>query len=331
MAGTAFHTVLDHLRRLHSVAEAAQRSDRELLRAFVTDNDQDAFAVVVTRHAPLVWGVCRRILGHDQGAEDVFQATFLILARRAGSIRWKASVGGWLHKVARRLAMRARKRSEKRRAIEQQANRYPQERSSLSELAAIVDEELQRLPTKYREPLLLHYLQGATAEEAARQLGLSRTTFYNRLAYGRELLRTRLNRQGLSLAAPLLAASLTQQAQAAAPSLIESGRSTKDSRDRIEGHHAPPGLDGGGTGVGCLSEQGRNRPSRDRDRPQAALFGQGLASSHIPSMCRREKSLGRLGERNRHYPRLGHHQRRRTLDLQDGRFFSVSQPRPLPR
>jgi RNA polymerase sigma factor (sigma-70 family) len=220
MAGRAIHTVLDHLRRLHGVPQAAQRSDRELLHAFVNHGDQDAFAAVVTRHAPLVWGVCRRVLGHHQDAEDAFQATFLILARRAGSVRWQASVGGWLHTVAQRLAVRARKRAEQLRIQERKASRTPPGDSSLRELAAVLDEELRRLPAKYREPVLLHYLQGATAEAAAHQLGLSRSTFYNRLANGRELLRERLRRQGLSLAAPLLAAALTPEAASAAPSLI---------------------------------------------------------------------------------------------------------------
>jgi RNA polymerase sigma factor (sigma-70 family) len=201
-----------------------------LLRAFVTDNDQDAFAVVVTRHAPLVWGVCRRILGHRQDAEDAFQATFLILARRAGSARWQASVGGWLYTVAHRLAVRARKHTERRRACERAASLTLPAESSLCELAAVVDEELRRLPAKYRDPLLLHYLEGATAEAAARQLDLSRGTFYNRLNRGRELLRGRLTRQGLSLAAPLLAAALTHEAEAASPSLIQAAlRGTTES------------------------------------------------------------------------------------------------------
>ncbi len=222
MAGNPLYTVLDHLRRLHRVADAAQCSDRELLHAFAADNDQDAFALVVTRHAPLVWGVCRRILGHHQDAEDAFQATFLILARRAGSVHWQSSIGDWLYIVAQRLAARARKRAEQRRIREREASRKPLAESSLRELAAVVDEELRRLPTKYREPLLLHYLEGATAEAAARRLGLSRTTFYNRLAHGRELLRERLSRQGLSLTAPLLAAALTAEAEAASQPLIQA-------------------------------------------------------------------------------------------------------------
>jgi len=93
MAGIPFHAVIEHIRRLHDTSDAAQCSDRELLRAFAANNDQDAFAVVVTRHAPLVWSVCRRILGHQEDAEDAFQATFLILARQAGSARWQPSVG----------------------------------------------------------------------------------------------------------------------------------------------------------------------------------------------------------------------------------------------
>jgi RNA polymerase sigma factor (sigma-70 family) len=90
-----------------------------LLHAFVTNCDQGAFAAVVARHASLVWGVCRRILGHQQDAEDAFQATFVILARRAASTRWQASVGGWLHTVAQRLAVCTRQQTEQRRAQEQ--------------------------------------------------------------------------------------------------------------------------------------------------------------------------------------------------------------------
>ena len=221
MPGMPLYTVLNHLRRLHC-ADAAGRTDRELLRAFAAHNDQDAFAAVLTRHAALVWGVCRRILGHHQDAEDAFQATFLILARRAGSARWQASVGGYLYTVAQRLAVRARQRREQRRSHERQASRTPRVESSLRELAAVVDEELRHLPAKYRDPLLLHYLEGATAEAAALQLGLSRAAFYNRLARARELLRGRLSRQGLSLAAPLLASALTQEVEAAAPSLIQA-------------------------------------------------------------------------------------------------------------
>ncbi len=131
MASNPLHTVLDHLRRLHRVADAAQRSDRDLLRAFATSGDQDAFAVIVNRHAPLVWDVCRRILGHHQDAEDAFQATFLILARRAGSTRWQASVGGWLHMVAQRLAVRARQQTEKQRIQEREASRTPAEKITL--------------------------------------------------------------------------------------------------------------------------------------------------------------------------------------------------------
>jgi len=222
MAGNPLYTVLDHLRRLHRVADAAQRSDRELLRAFATDNDQDAFALVVTRHAPLVWGVCRRILGHHHDAEDAFQATFLILARRAGSIRWRSSVGGWLHTVAQRLAVRARQQTQQRRIQERQVSQASSGDTSLRELAAVVDEELRHLPAKYREPLLLHYLEGITAETAARQLGLSRAAFYNRLTRGREMLRERLSRQGLSLATPLLASALTGEAESASGSLIQA-------------------------------------------------------------------------------------------------------------
>jgi RNA polymerase sigma factor (sigma-70 family) len=176
MAGIPLHTVLEHFRRLHPAGNEAERSDRELLHSFVTENNQEAFAMVLTRHAPLVWGVCRRILGHQQDAEDAFQATFLTLARRARSTRWRASVSNWLYTVAHRLAVRARQRRQQQRLREQEASQRPPTESSLHDLAA-VDEELRRLPERYRELLLLHYLEGVTAEAAARQLRLRRGTF----------------------------------------------------------------------------------------------------------------------------------------------------------
>jgi DNA-directed RNA polymerase specialized sigma24 family protein len=108
MAGNPLHTVLDHLRRLHHVADAAQRNDRELLHAFATDNDQDAFAVVVTRHAPLVWSVCRRLLDNEHDAEDAFQAVFLVLLRKSTSLRVGPSLANWLHAVATRIALKSR-------------------------------------------------------------------------------------------------------------------------------------------------------------------------------------------------------------------------------
>jgi RNA polymerase sigma factor (sigma-70 family) len=192
------------------------------LQRFVSQRDQDAFATLVRRHAPLVWGTCRRVLGQRQDAEDAFQATFLVLARKANAVSWQSSVGGWLYTVAQRLSVRARRQDARRRALEQQASQPAMVEGSLRELGAVVDEELQRLPEKYRLPLLLHYLEGKTAEETARELGHTRGTFYNRLSRGLELLRGRLTRRGLTLSASLLSVALAWEAEAAPPKLLQA-------------------------------------------------------------------------------------------------------------
>jgi RNA polymerase sigma factor (sigma-70 family) len=226
MSGHQLQAVIRHIRQLHGGGPVADPSDRQLLRRFVSEGDHDAFAALVRRHAPLVWGTCRRVLRHDQDAEDAFQATFLILARRAGAVSWKPSIGGWLYVVAHRLAVRMRTRAARQRLCEREASHVPITEESLRELGAVVDEELQRLPEKYRLPLLLHYLEGKTAEATARELGLTRGTFYNRLTRGRELLRGRLTRRGLTLSASLVAAALTKEAEAVPPALVNAAIGT---------------------------------------------------------------------------------------------------------
>src|SRR5262249_50266505 len=159
-----------------------------------------------------VWGVCRRVLSDAHLAEDAFQATFLVLVRKAGSIHKRASVGSWLYGVAYRVAVKARTRAESRRAQERRVAEMPpprplDERSWL-ELRAVLDEELSQLPEKYRAPVVLCYLEGKTHDEAARQLGCPRSSLTSRLARARVLLQKRLARRGLALSAGLLAGAL---------------------------------------------------------------------------------------------------------------------------
>jgi RNA polymerase sigma factor (sigma-70 family) len=148
-------------RRLSALAGGPEQAatDRELLRRFVAGRDEPAFAALVGRHGPLVLGVCRRLLARPQDAEDAFQATFLILARKAASVRWQESAAGWLHGVARRVALKARAAALRRAAREQSA-RPPRAADPVAELAArelyaLLDEELARLPENYRGPVLL--------------------------------------------------------------------------------------------------------------------------------------------------------------------------------
>src|SRR5262249_10537307 len=150
-------------------------TDRQLLQRFAAGHDEAAFTELVRRHAALVLGVCQRVLHHSHDAEDAFQATFLVLARKAALLRWQESGSKWLYEVACRTALKARANAARRRAHERQAEamRQPSPVAELArqELRGLLDAELARLPARYRAPLLLCYLEGKTNAEAARQLG----------------------------------------------------------------------------------------------------------------------------------------------------------------
>jgi RNA polymerase sigma factor (sigma-70 family) len=195
-------------------------SDRELLRRFVVEGDEAALEAVVRRHGPLVRGVCRRMLRNLHDAEDVFQATFLVLTRKAAVIPWQESVGTWLYEVAYRLALQARARSWQRLRRERRPTAPPPPdplaEVSLREAQAVLDEELSRLPAKFRDPLVLCYLEGTTRDEAACQLGWSLGTLKRRLEQGKERLRHRLSRRGLTVPTVLSAALLTEGVTSAA-------------------------------------------------------------------------------------------------------------------
>lgn len=196
--------------------------DGQLLERFVHQRDEAAFAELVARHGPLVFGLCRRLLGHVQDAEDVFQATFLVLARKAATIRRPQSLSCWLHGVAYRLALKARAETQRRRSHEQLAQPLGATADvdlSWREVCGLLDEELQRLPEKQRLPLVLCYLEGLTQDEASGRLGWPRGTLKRRLEAGRERLRLRLTHRGVTLGAGLFAVALTDSAAKGAVSL----------------------------------------------------------------------------------------------------------------
>jgi RNA polymerase sigma factor (sigma-70 family) len=221
------HATLSHvLRHLHQVigAETAKElTDSELLERFTARREEAAFAALVQRHGPMVLGVCRRVLHHADLVEDAFQATFLVLVRSAASIRKQASVGSWLYGVAHRVAVKAKARAAKRRARERRSVAMPRpeplDEMTWHELRAVLDEELTRLPEKYRAAVVLCYLEGRSQEQAARQLGCPRSSLSSRLGRARTLLRQRLTRRGLALSAGFLAAGLSARATAAVPAL----------------------------------------------------------------------------------------------------------------
>jgi RNA polymerase sigma factor (sigma-70 family) len=195
------------------------QSDRQLLERFTRLHDGAAFAALVQRHGPLVLSVCRRVLQHAHDAEDAFQATFLVLVRKAGSIAKPDSLANWLYGVAFRTARKARTSAARRRNYERQAitmgvaDLLPE--VTWRELRATLDEELYHLPDKYREPLVLCYLQGKTNEEAAHQLGWPIGSMSARLARGRELLRDRLASRNRAVPPVLLASLLARVPEAA--------------------------------------------------------------------------------------------------------------------
>jgi RNA polymerase sigma factor (sigma-70 family) len=205
------------VRRLHGALarrETAALTEAELWQRYVRQRDEAAFATLLRRHGPMVLGVCRRILRHEQDAEDAFQATFLVLVRRAASLQSPARLANWLHGVAQRTALQARTAARKRRAREAAV---PPPRSLPDDLhddlRVVLDEELERLADKYRTAVVLCDLEGKTRKEAARQLGWAEGTVASRLARGRGMLARRLARRGF--AGALVAATLAESAASA--------------------------------------------------------------------------------------------------------------------
>jgi RNA polymerase sigma factor (sigma-70 family) len=182
--------------------------DVELLTLFIDRNDQDAFTELVRRYGPMVLGVCRRTLGNGPDADDAYQATFLVLAKRAATVRGIGRVAGWLHGVATLCAKKARIRRARRRLREQASGMLvdvPAAEMESAELSAIIDEELAAIPEKYRTAVVLCELRQLTLDQAAAKLGVPRGTVASRLARGREALGKRLLRRGLfSLVPPVL-------------------------------------------------------------------------------------------------------------------------------
>ncbi len=216
MTTTQAGVVLRHIRGLMGADAAGRLGDRQLLERFTARRDQAAFEALLRRHGPMVQGVCRRVLGNAHDAEDAFQATFLVLARRADSIGRRESVGGWLYQVAYNTALKAKASAAARRRREQRPDDRPAPDPLADvtgrELMTVLDEELQRLPERYRAPLVLCYLEGLTRDEAAGRLGFSESTLKRRLEEGRERLRRRLERRGLALSAALLTAGVSGSA-----------------------------------------------------------------------------------------------------------------------
>jgi RNA polymerase sigma factor (sigma-70 family) len=216
-------TVLHYLRRRVEPEAVSEASDARLVERFVTARDEAAFEALVRRHGPMVLGLCRGLLRDVHRADDAFQATFLVFARKATSIHKRQSVASWLYGVAYRTALRVRAQAAQQRLHERQVPVMPSCEPALDldrqELCQTLHQELQRLPEKYRAPLVHCYLQGQTTETAARELGWPAGSMGKRLARGRELLRERLASRGVGLSALLVGSALAESAAPAAVSM----------------------------------------------------------------------------------------------------------------
>jgi RNA polymerase sigma factor (sigma-70 family) len=237
MAQKPLAAVLRRLRHLVGGREAQAESDGQLLERFAAAHDEAAFGELMRRHGPLVLSVCRRILHDSNDVDDAFQATFVVLVRRAAGLRQEGSLASWLYGVAYRVALKARSQSARRRSREQQAEPMalqefsneangagePISQVACRELRAVLDDEVNRLPEKYRAPLVLCYLQGKTNEQAAEELGWPSGSMSTRLTRARELLRQRLSGRGVALSAGAFTTALgAQAATGAVPATLQN-------------------------------------------------------------------------------------------------------------
>jgi RNA polymerase sigma factor (sigma-70 family) len=228
MTTESLFPLLVHVRHIAGTAGLQRLSDRELLERFLTGEDQAAFATLVQRNGKLVLAACRQVLADPADIEDVFQATFLTLLHKATTIPWQPSLGSWLFATAHRIALRARNSDRRRKLRESRASARERSETSPPDLSwmeaeSVLHEELDRLPERYRLPLLLCYLEGKSRDEAAEQLGVSSGALKWRLERGREKLRQRLVGRGITLSVGLLGAVVnSSRASSVPPRLVQA-------------------------------------------------------------------------------------------------------------
>ncbi len=219
MAVSQIEPIIKHLRTVALRQDGAGVTDGQLLETFVTTQDAGAFEALVRRHGPMVWGACHRLLRNQHDAEDAFQATFLVLARKAASVSPREMVGNWLYGVAHTVALRAQVATAKQRVRERQVMHMPEpapvNQGIPEDLQTLLDQELRRLPDKYRTAIVLCDLEGRTRREVARQFKIPEGTLSSRLTTGRRMLATRLTRHGLVLSGGTVATIMSQNAASA--------------------------------------------------------------------------------------------------------------------
>jgi RNA polymerase sigma factor (sigma-70 family) len=220
MATTTLSDIVSHL---GGGLLAPAGGDSDLLARFLANRDEQAFTLLVRRHGPMVFGVCRRVTGNHHLAEDAFQAVFVVLAAKAGSVRPRTALPAWLHGVAYRTALRARTMNDRRRRREAPVETLPEPAAKTadpvetSDVAAVLDDQIARLPERLRVPVVLCELEGRSRQEAAGQLGIPEGTLSSRLAAARKALAVRLRQRGVALSATALSAALGRVASASVP------------------------------------------------------------------------------------------------------------------
>jgi RNA polymerase sigma factor (sigma-70 family) len=226
VTGDTLGDIIRRIGRSVSLQGDLALTDAQLLERFVSRRDEPAFAALVARHGPMVLGVCRRLVRDAQEAEDAFQATFLVLARKAAAIQRQPMLAGWLYGVAYRVAVRLRGQTARRQTHEQRDVDLTAlaggDDGGYSDVRPLIHEEVGRLPDKYRSAVVLCYLEGKTNEEAALQLRWPVGSVKSRLSRARDLLRTRLMRRGLTLSAGLLTTTLAVNKASASPALVDA-------------------------------------------------------------------------------------------------------------
>lgn len=196
-------------------------NDAELLSDFLIHQDEQAFEVLVRRHGPMVLKVCRDVLDDSHDVDDAFQATFMLLIRKASSIRDRASLGPWLYEVAWKTSSRARSQAARRHAVQKQvstmvASATPEADPTRHEFKPVLHDEIHRLPSRLRDAIVLCYLEGFAVEAAAKRLDCPVGTLKSRLSKGREMLRSRLTRRGVGVTTILLLVAYLTDEQAVA-------------------------------------------------------------------------------------------------------------------
>src|SRR5262249_42786901 len=224
MASASRGSIVQQLQALLGPRDAGDLSDGQLLERYILHHDENAFASLVRRYSAMVWAVCGRVLPDPHDREDAFQATFLVLVRKAASLDRRRPLANWLYTVAYHTALKkrdqaARQRKREVRALEK-LSPASGEAVTGNDVNHVVDAELDRLPYRYRAPLILCYLHGKTQEQTATELGWPLGSVKGRLVRARELLRARLERRGVGLSATALTAFLAHNGTAAAPAAV---------------------------------------------------------------------------------------------------------------